>query len=143
MKNYQDIIGKRVVELRAWNYDFSEMNFISSDTNNSKEDQNWCKFMNEIRKGILSDPMQWTGLFDMNKNKIWECDIVKYRLKSYNEKKREGIGVVGYDNEWGQYYIGTKLKNYSEIQKYPLGQCFVNTIIEIIGNIFKNPELVK
>lgn len=76
--------------------------------------------------------LQFTGLADKNGKEIYEGDIVKYSLPG--EKKEDGE------------------IEYIERVEYS-GSCFCidetipldafNEIVEIIGNIFENPELLK
>lgn len=67
---------------------------------------------------------QFTGLYDKNNNKIFEGDIVLLP-KLYTEKK----GVVR--------FCGTAFR-VRNIFSYQLAES-----VEIIGNIYDNPELLK
>ena len=80
--------------------------------------------------GIL---MQYTGLKDKNGKEIYEGDIVKYREYSSNEKSE--LCKI----EWFEGYEGDGFKMtgfVSPAYDYP-------TDVEIIGNIYENPELMK
>lgn len=76
--------------------------------------------------------MQYTGLKDKNGKEIWESDIVKQIFESnIGEIKYESVSwIVRYGNGV-RYY---PLENY--ISKK--GECS----LEIIGNIYENPELL-
>lgn len=70
---------------------------------------------------------QFTGLLDKNNKEIYEGDIIKYQYDSaYSDKFDKS--VVEYEefepDKWG----------------YQLGQGYGN--VEIIGNIFENPDLL-
>lgn len=62
--------------------------------------------------------MQFTGLLDKNGKEIYECDITKSDF-GYS-------GVVELDSI-----------------HYAHGECTVSGNIEVIGNIYENPELLK
>ena len=78
--------------------------------------------------------LQFTGLLDKNGKEIYEGDIVVNWWSSFfDEKKRvdEGRGFVemkngcfGYKSKYGFWYI-------------------LHNKLEIIGNIYKNPELLE
>lgn len=66
--------------------------------------------------------MQFTGLKDKNRKEIYEGDILQ---------TPEGVFPV----EWMQYYFALKgLADVGLLESSPL---------EIIGNIYENPELLK
>lgn len=74
---------------------------------------------------------QYTGLKDKNDNRIWENDIVKIE-----NSMDEGIGNVEfYDGMW--YVDGEPSNSLYDIIEYD-----DDAGVEIIGNIFDNPELI-
>ena len=78
---------------------------------------------------------QYTGLTDKNGRKIFEGDIVSAPFTGYAGKTRERKGVVEFVN--GAFSV-----NWNDSEEY--GKNFVGYVndIEIIGNIFDNPELI-
>lgn len=76
---------------------------------------------------------QYTGLPDKNGNKIWENDIV-------NCSKDGCYGCILWDNsEAGFYFCALFDGNYEEERRlYDYADK-----IEVIGNIFDNPELLE
>lgn len=88
--------------------------------------------------------MQYTGLKDKNGKEIYEGDVVVYvedviveTIDGHNRYEPEGnIGTVKYNN--CSYFIDGK-----EFEFYAYGeQNFVWEELEVIGNIYENPELL-
>ncbi len=82
-------------------------------------------------------PLQFTGLKDKNDKEIYEGDIVKFYIKTI-----EYIGKVVFEK--GAFIIACdKLTDsyvtFIEVDDEEL--CLID--MEIIGNIYKNPELLK
>lgn len=75
---------------------------------------------------------QYTGLKDKNGTKILEGDIVDFSGRSDGE----GYGVVQYDVDETEFGIV-----YDSIYE-GLGRHYYSKNIEVIGNIYDNPELV-
>lgn len=81
--------------------------------------------------------MQNTTVKDKNGKEIYEGDIVKVKDREEwrDRKNPENIGVVEWNDEEGEYHVkGTYIE-------YVVG-CW-DWAIEIIGNIFENPDLIK
>lgn len=79
---------------------------------------------------------QYTGLTDKNGNKIWENDVVKKVDTNALGWARERYCKVSF-NKMGYWMITTE---YGD--GYWIGE-FESEQLEVIGNIFDNPELVK
>lgn len=76
---------------------------------------------------------QYTGMLDKNGIKIFEGDIVDFSDRSDGD----GYGVVRYDETETEFEI-----EYDNICK-SLGRHYYPKDIEVIGNIYDNPELLK
>ena len=86
--------------------------------------------------------MQYTGLKDKNGKEIYEGDIISY--KALKEKRKDKIfrNVI----EWANYSgtLGWIIRGNDKRVYIPLNSNQVfNHNIEIIGNIYENPELLK
>lgn len=74
---------------------------------------------------------QFTGLTDKNGVKIFEGDIVRYG---------DTIHKVVFEQRNGTAYFGLV---YSPIETLPFGHYQDLRQLEVIGNIFDNPELIE
>ena len=85
-------------------------------------------------------PMQFTGLFDKNGKEIYEGDVAKvlwaegtYRGSAYNGGLNyTEFGVMKFDDGRFSFHLKDSL----------LEESSEDLIIEVIGNIYENPELL-
>lgn len=102
---------------------------------------------------------QFTGLHDKHGNKIWENDIFKFNDEvwessytscgmEYDSWEVENYGVVGYYKETARYDFCRYKYNENSVEaelheNHDIEFADFVSGLEVIGNIFDNPELLK
>lgn len=135
----------RPIEYRAWHKGFkefvtvtglhyfegNELSGVSFDSDDVGEQQDipikWF------------DLMQYTGLKDKNGKKIFEGDIVRY---ANDEESGEGI-IEAFFNTVNLHCRWIKQKTERPTLYTSIDYLGCAKEIEVIGNIFENPELLK
>lgn len=87
-------------------------------------------YINEY-KVIPETVGQFTGLTDKNGKEVWEGDILKYG---------NTIHKAVFETRNNTAYFGLV---YSDVETLPFGHYQDLKQIEIIGNIFENPDLLE
>lgn len=105
-------------KLKVWTIEFT-LKDVASGTLFTTEDFNDFEVV------------QFTGLLDKNGNEIYEGDVIKVRYW----KDNNAHGVVEYDKIYCAYGIKT-IPNQMEMGFGDFQE------IEIVGNIYKKPELL-
>lgn len=83
---------------------------------------------------------QYTGLTDKNGNKIWENDVVDASNCWWDAAGPAGHTSPIIKVEWSEWYCGF---NPFACYDCDCGVYIESCDVEVIGNIFDNPELLK
>jgi uncharacterized phage protein (TIGR01671 family) len=109
----------REIKFRAWD---KKLKFMYPD---AFEHPDYC--FEDLLNDDIFEVMQFTGLKDKNGKEIYEGDIVKIPT---NEK----VFIVEWDTYFWKIITKDKMNN--------AGLGLKTTNIEVIGNIYENPELL-
>lgn len=85
---------------------------------------------------------QYTGLTDKNGNKIWENDVVKL-TRNVGYKSTKGRKFKVYFNNFLCHFALSFGQEENEAFDYMELSDKKASIIEVVGNIFDNPELLE
>lgn len=98
--------------------------------------------------GGVSEPQQYTGLFDSKGKEIYEGDIIKeHHYEDWGDKVGyEYIGVITHkvynSNDAGNQFSG--FVTFPDTDEHPnYNGCPIKKNCEIIGNIIENKELLQ
>lgn len=110
---------------------------------------NWNDFLDTNMKNTFIAPestglilMQYTGLHDKNGKEIYEGDIVLLDCYYYEEPAFDGEFKVIYDDINGMWIL-VDLENKDRGFAFREIRSYYKAEIEVIGNIYDNPELLE
>ena len=126
-----------IPRFRAWDKEFKEMVQVDALVFDEQIIKATYKNGNVVKEDLKNYVlMQSTGMLDKNWREIFEGDILKVtNLSSWLE-------VVSFNNNKAMF-VSKEIKR--EIEESPLYDLFNTDIfeVEIIGNIYENPELAE
>lgn len=131
----------RIIKFRAWNKKDKKMIYSS---NFAYDSMFWMSV--EIDSLMPKEDehfvMQFTGLTDKNGKEIYESDLVEWEDKILEVKIGGYMGVRNGEsyNEAGYGVYGS---DKDEKNVVGIGCFDQDKSVEVIGNIYENPELVK
>ena len=131
-----------IPKFRVWDKRFSEFVedfFVSEDGKIYKKTKDTCygfAISRETSDKIIL--MQSTGLKDKNGNEIFEGDVVQYQ--NTKVPSADSKGVIRYFDNWAMFGIDIE---HNEPRALFFNGLADHISLEVIGNIYENPELLK
>ena len=82
--------------------------------------------------------MQWTGLLDKNKTKIFDGDIILY-----SNSLESGIGQISFDVGFNIEWFIKTVKTENPVFSSPLFYFKCASELEVLGNKYQNNDLIE
>ena len=121
--------GQRV-DNGKWFYGYPIKQFGVLKIYQDQETKDFGEWIYEVKPETIG---QYTGLKDNNDKEIYEGDMVQYK-----NSIEHGIGEVVFDNCGFEF-------NWLDRNEFPTSMKYLmcSSELEIIGNIYENPELLE
>lgn len=122
----------REIKFRAWDKELKQMGnvlgmsfgeWVDLESGPGENDEEWRTRMKDV---VL---MQFTGLHDKNGKEIYEEDVVKYPFCT-GELRQGTVEWASWGTGWEPFVICGKCGDVPQEDE-----------VEVIGNIYENPEL--
>ena len=128
----------REIKFRSYHESTKTMVYSSPTWSDSSSIHGWIATMFEgCHPDNLSPLMQFTGLKDKNGKEIYEGDVIKFS-RYWSDHFEVGTGNVFFFEDEAVYLY----THGPKVIEFPtLGE--ISKEVEIIGNIYENPELVS
>ena len=138
----------REIKFRLWNFEEKEMIYPSISFNEKFVLQINCEYMGMLNgktyDTIKMPKMQYTGLKDKNGKEIYEGDVCQIMMRKKYGHQKDGIPATVGAVEFGKIvvrdeslYVFYAFHIKGGSIQYRIGQ-----ELEVIGNIYENPELL-
>jgi uncharacterized phage protein (TIGR01671 family) len=132
----------REIKFRAWDKQTKEMFTINKLSLHPNVGMAMCATCG-LHIGVIesidySPPMQFTGLLDIKKNPIFEGDIVALDINR-GEIDRVNVDRLRAVAEWDESLAAFSFVTANRNEKF---QAWTIKRINVIGNIYENPELL-
>ncbi len=130
----------REIKFRAWSSERKEMAEVENINFKGNAVYLISKYLRLVANLDETELMQFTGLQDENGVDIYEGDIINLSYEYFDGHFRDNeiVGKV--------YFEGSSFrmsyKKYDEIREWRIDEPEILSI-EVIGNIYENPELLE
>ena len=129
----------REIKFRAWND--NKMEYLSLGDKNPLISRLHVALFSDFIRGKPEILMQFTGLKDKNGKEIYEGDMCKIHI--FTQELGENLGVIEGEREFiGKISIESFGITINEEPLFCYGG-FHEESLEVVGNIYENPELIK